>query len=156
MVERFKMLSLSTLKNTHRTSPKVQRVGRGNGSKRGKTCCRGEKGDKSRSGYKRRYGREGGQLPLFRRLPIRGFTNGRFKSKVFSINLEQIDQLFDDGEKVTFETLYLKGILSQKYTGGFKVLAVGELNKKVEIYANGISQAAQDKLSSKGIPFSII
>lgn len=150
------MLSLSTLKNTHRTSPKVQRVGRGNGSKRGKTCCRGEKGDKSRSGYKRRYGREGGQLPLFRRLPIRGFTNGRFKSKVFSINLEQIDQLFDDGEKVTFETLYLKGILSQKYTGGFKVLAVGELNKKVEIYANGISQAAQDKLSSKGIPFSII
>lgn len=150
------MLSLSTLQNTHRPSQKIQRVGRGNGSKRGKTCCRGSKGDKSRSGYKRRYGREGGQLPLYRRLPCRGFTNGRFKSKVFSLNLQEIDRLFDDGDKVTFETLYLKGVLTPKYTGGFKVLAVGELNKKVEIYAQAISQAAQDKLSAKGISFTIV
>lgn len=150
------MLSLSTLQNTHRPERKVQRVGRGNGSKRGKTCCRGEKGDKSRSGYKRRYGREGGQLPLYRRLPCRGFTNGRFKSKVFGLNLNQIDRLFADGEKVTFETLYLKGVVTQKFTGGFKVLAHGELNKKVEIYAQAISQAAQEKLSAKGIPFSLV
>lgn len=150
------MLSLSTMQNTHRPSKKVQRVGRGNGSKRGKTCCRGYKGDKSRSGYKRHFGREGGQLPLYRRLPCRGFTNGRFKSKVFSLNLCDIDRLFSDGEKVTFESLYIKGVVTPKYTGGFKVLAEGELNKKVEIYAQGISQAAQDKLSEKGIPFTIV
>ena len=150
------MLSLSTLENTHRPFKKTQRVGRGNGSKRGKTCCRGSKGDKSRSGYKRHFGREGGQLPLYRRLPCRGFTNGRFKSKVFSLNLCEIDRLFNDGELVTFETLYIKGVVTPKYTGGFKVLAQGELTKKVEIFAQGISQAAQDKLSKNGIPFSIV
>mgnify|MGYP000122486942 FL=1 len=150
------MLSLSTLQNTHRPFKKTQRVGRGNGSKRGKTCCRGEKGDKSRSGYKRRFGKEGGQLPLFRKLPCRGFVNGRFKSKVFSLNLSDIDRIFNDGEMVNFETLYLKGIVTPKYTGGFKVLAMGELTKKVEIYAQGISQAAQEKLSKKGVPFQIV
>ncbi len=150
------MLSLSTLQNTHRAFKKVQRVGRGNGSKRGKTCCRGSKGDKSRSGYKRHFGREGGQLPLYRKLPCRGFTNGRFKSKVFSLNLCDIDRLFNDGDKVTFETLYLKGVLTPKYRGGFKVLSRGELTKKVEIFAQGFSQAAQDKLSKSGISFNII
>lgn len=150
------MLSLSTLENTHRPYKKIQRVGRGNGSKRGKTCCRGYKGDKSRSGYKRHLGREGGQLPMYRRLPCRGFVNGRFKSKVFSINLCDIERLFNDGEQVTFETLYVKGVVTPKYTGGFKVLARGELNKKVEIYAQGISQAAQDKLSKKGISFQVV
>ena len=149
------MLSLSTLQNTHREFKKSQRVGRGNGSKRGKTCCRGSKGDKSRSGYKRHYGREGGQLPLFRRLPIRGFTNGRFKSKVFSLNLCDIERLFNDGDEVTFETLYLKGVVTPKYTGGFKVLSKGELTKKVTIHAQGMSQAAQDKLTKSGISFSI-
>lgn len=150
------MFSLSTLLNTHRPLKKTQRVGRGNGSKRGKTCCRGSKGDKSRSGYKRHFGREGGQLPLYRRLPCRGFTNGRFKSKVFSLNLCDIERLFNDGEQVTFETLYLKGVVTPKYTGGFKVLAQGELTKKVEIFAQGISQAAQDKLSEKGISFKVV
>lgn len=149
------MTLLSTLENTHRTSPNVQRVGRGNGSKRGKTCCRGSKGDKSRSGYKRNYGREGGQLPLYRRLPCRGFVNGRFKSKVFSINLDEINALFEDGEIVNFVNLYIRGVVTQKYTGGFKVLSRGELTKKVEIHANAISEAARVKLSEKGIPFTI-
>ena len=150
------MLSLSTLQNTHRSFKKVQRVGRGNGSKRGKTCSRGSKGDKSRSGYKRHYGREGGQLPMYRRLPCRGFTNGRFKSKVFSLNLCEIQRLFKDGDKVTFETLYLKGVVSPKYRGGFKVLSEGELTKKVEIFAQGMSQATKDKLTKSGIPFTIV
>lgn len=149
------MISLSDLQNTHRPSKKVQRVGRGFGSKRGKTCGRGSKGDKSRSGYKRRYGREGGQLPLYRKLPCRGFSNGRFTSKVFSLNLRDLDRIFVDGEQVSFETLYEKGIVTQKYTGGFKVLAAGDLTKKVEIFANAISQEAQKKLSEKGIPFTI-
>ncbi len=150
------MLTLSTLKNTHRPKVKVQRVGRGYGSKRGKTCGRGSKGDKARSGYKRRYGLEGGQLPLFRKIPGRGFNNGRFRSNVFALNLQDIQKFFEDGEQVTFETLYQKGLVSQKYTGGFKVLSMGELTKKVEIFANGISKEAQSKLSAKGIVFSIV
>jgi large subunit ribosomal protein L15 len=149
------MVSLSTLKNTHRPTKKVQRVGRGFGSKRGKTCGRGSKGDKARSGYKRRYGLEGGQLPLYRKLPCRGFSNGRFKSKVFAINLHQIERVFQDGDEVSLETLYEKGIITLKYTGGFKVLSQGEITKKVTILANGISQEAQKKLSEKGIPFKI-
>jgi len=150
------MISLSTLQNTHRPSHKVQRVGRGFGSKRGKTCGRGSKGDKARSGYKRRYGREGGQLPLYRRLPCRGFVNGRFTSKVLAVNLRELDKAFEDGEQVTIETLYERGMITPKYTGGFKVLAQGELTKKVEIFANGISEQAQKKLSDKGIPFTIL
>ncbi len=150
------MTILSTLANTHRPDQKVQRVGRGWGSGRGKTCGRGSKGNKARSGYKRRYGLEGGQLPLFRKLPCRGFTNARFKSKIFALNLEDIERSFHDGEQVSFVTLYQKGLVSQKYTGGFKVLGVGELNKKVEIFANAISQEAQNKLTAKGITFSIV
>jgi len=150
------MLSLSTLQNTHRSFKKVQRVGRGNGSKRGKTCCRGTKGDKARSGYKRHYGREGGQLPMYRRLPCRGFTNARFKNKIFSLNLCEIERLFNDGDQVTFETLYLKGVLTPKYKGGFKVLSRGELTKKVEIFAQAMSQSAQDKLTKSGISFTIV
>lgn len=150
------MYTLSTLENTHRPSHKVQRVGRGFGSKRGKTCGRGSKGDKARSGYKRRYGREGGQLPLYRKLPCRGFTNGRFRSSVFAINLDDLEKEFEDGEVVSFETLYYKGLVSQKYTGGFKILSRGELTKKVEIYAQAISAEAQSKLSAKGIVFSIV
>lgn len=150
------MITLSTLENTHRPTAKVQRVGRGYGSKRGKTCGRGSKGDKARSGYKRRYGHEGGQLPLYRKIPCRGFTNGRFKSKVFALNLQDIDRMFADGDVVSFDSLYLKGIVTQKYLGGFKLLGLGELTKKVEIIASAISEEAQKKLSAKGIVFSII
>ena len=91
------MITLHNLKDSHRKSPNVQRVGRGIGSKRGKTCCRGHKGDKSRSGYKRRYGKEGGQLPLYRKLPTRGFSNLGFKEQPFSINLSRIEEIFEDG-----------------------------------------------------------
>ena len=78
----------------------MQRVGRGPGSKRGKTCCRGSKGDKARQGYKRHFGREGGQLPLYRKMPKRGFNHGRFEKETLSLNLGLIDQLFEDGETV--------------------------------------------------------
>ena len=79
---------LSKLFNTHRPKQKVQRVGRGLGSKRGKTCCRGVKGDKARRGYKTRGAHEGGQLPLYRKLPTKGFSNGRFRATPFALNLK--------------------------------------------------------------------
>jgi large subunit ribosomal protein L15 len=150
------MLTLSSLKNTHRPTKNVQRVGRGNGSKRGKTCCRGHKGDKSRSGYKRRYGHEGGQLPLYKKIPTRGFSNARFKSKIFTLNLSDIEDNFKDGETVSIETLIAKRIATQAYTGGLKVLSMGELTKKVEIEAVAISAPAQEKLNKNKISFKLL
>ena len=150
------MLTLSALKNTHRPKKNVQRVGRGNGSKRGKTCCRGSKGDKARSGYKRRYGREGGQLPLYRKLPTRGFTNAKFKTKIFTLNLSDIQDLFDDGDKVNMDVLLYRKIATPVYAGGLKILSMGELTKKVEIEAVAISAQAQEKLKMNNISFKIL
>ena len=150
------MITLHNLKDSHRKSPNVQRVGRGIGSKRGKTCCRGHKGDKSRSGYKRRYGKEGGQLPLYRKLPTRGFSNLGFKEQPFSINLSRIEEIFEDGEKVSVETLIDKGFSPRKLTHGLKILGVGELNTKVIIEASSISKNALQKLEEKKIEFKLV
>lgn len=150
------MIALNELKNTHRTSPNIQRVGRGTGSKRGKTSCRGHKGDKSRSGYKRRAGKEGGQLALFRKLPCRGFPNGMFKTLTFSINLGRIEELFESGEKVNVETLVKKGFPHKKVKSGIKILGVGELTKKVIIEATSISKNAIKKLENNKIEFKLV
>jgi len=150
------MISLHTLKNTHRPKKKIQRVGRGTGSKRGKTSCRGAKGDKSRSGYKRRYGQEGGQLPLFRKLPTRGFTRGRFIKEHCAINLEMIEKHFQEAEIVNFESLRQKGFASRELPGGIKILGKGELTKKVEIHAHAFSKSAREKLEKNKISFKEI
>jgi len=150
------MITLSTLKNTHRPAQQIQRVGRGNGSKRGKTCCRGHKGDKARSGYKRHFGREGGQLPLYRKLPTRGFTNAKFKSKIFILNLSDIQDLFNDGDTVNIDVLIHRRIATQVYTGGLKILSMGELTKKVNIEAVAISAQAQEKLNQNKISFTLL
>ena len=94
------MLDLSNLKNTSRPRKKVQRIGRGIGSKRGATSGRGGKGDSARQGYKKRFGYEGGQVPLYRKLPIRGFTRGRFIKASMAIGLATIDAHFENGETV--------------------------------------------------------
>lgn len=145
-------MKLSELKNTHRKDPRRKRVGRGNSSQRGKTSCRGHKGDKSRSGYKRRAGKEGGQLPLFQKLPRRGFSNARFQTRIFAINLERLDEVFEDGETVNAKTLHEKGFPMRRMAG-FKVLAQGELSKKVVIEANAFTKSAVRKLEEKGIEF---
>src|SRR3990172_10324914 len=103
------MITLFNLTNTDRPKKKIQRVGRGVGSKRGKTCGRGNKGDKARRGYKGRFGYEGGQLPLYRKLHTKGFPNGRFKNDVFSINLGLLNNLFKDGDVVNLKTLRERG-----------------------------------------------
>lgn len=150
------MITLSQLANTHRPKQKVQRVGRGVGSKRGKTCCRGNKGDKARQGYKYRFGHEGGQIPLYKKLPTRGFTNGRFASSVFAINLQMIDKLYQDGEVVSLVTLQEKGFAPRRVSGGLKVLSNGELTKKVTIKASFFSRAAEEKLKGQNIPYQKI
>src|SRR5271169_4521213 len=103
------MITLGTLQDTHRPRKRVQRVGRGLGSKRGKTCCRGVKGDKARRGFKNMFGKEGGQLPLYRKLPTKGFQNAMFASDVFSVNLSLIDNLFKDGDVINLKTLRERG-----------------------------------------------
>lgn len=150
------MLTLSNLQNTSRPKKKVQRVGRGIGSGRGKTSGRGEKGDGSRSGYKRRYGYEGGQVPLYRKLPIRGFTRGRFDKPSQAITLAFIEAYFDDGEVVNKETLREKGLIHRRLPSGIKILANGELTKKVTIEAQAISQSALQKLEEKKISFTLV
>lgn len=150
------MITLNSLKNTHRKTAKVQRVGRGPGSKRGKTCGRGVKGDKSRSGYKRRVGHEGGQLPLYRKLPTRGFSNGRFQREGVSVNLCLIEALYNDGETVNGETLCQKGLAPKVIDGKIRILGVGELKKKVKIQAHGYTQSAKEKLEKNKISFEVL
>ena len=150
------MNELSNLSNSHRPRKKCYRVGRGMGSKCGKTCGRGVKGDKARRGYKNHFGQEGGQIPLYKKLPTRGFTNGRFKNENFAINLGQIEQYFSNGEIVTLETLQEKGVAPRRVPGGLKILSQGELTKKVTIKAQFFSGKAEEKLKQSGISFETL
>ncbi|HSX10210.1 MAG TPA: 50S ribosomal protein L15 [Chlamydiales bacterium] len=150
------MHSLSQLKNTSRPKKKVQRIGRGIGSGRGATSGRGGKGDSHRQGYCKRYGYEGGQVPLYRKLPIRGFTRGKFVKPSVAISLSTLEEYFKDGETVSFVTLRDKGLVPRRLSGGFKILANGELTKKVKIEANHFSEAAEQKLKDKGISYTVV
>ena len=150
------MVNLSQLKNSSRPKKKVQRVGRGIGSKRGATSGRGTKGDGSRRGYSRRYGYEGGQVPLYRKLPVRGFTRGRFDKPVFAITLASIERNFQDGETVNVESLQHRGLIPRKIPGGVKVLATGNLTKKVKIEAHAFSEWARQKLEGSATQFKIV
>ncbi len=145
------MITLSTLQNTTRPRKKIQRIGRGIGSGRGKTCCRGVKGDKARSGSKRRFGHEGGQMPLYKKLPIRGFSNARFKTQVFAINLGMIEKFYKDGEIVNLETLKAKRLLNRKSSKAFKILAGGKLTKKVKFDVATLSDKARKELEKRSL-----
>ncbi len=148
------MFNLSQLKNTSRPHKKSRRVGRGIGSKRGKTAGRGEKGDSKRQGYRKRFGYEGGQVPLYRKLPIRGFTRGKFVKPVTEVTLAKIEAYFKPGETVNVDTLREKGLIPRRIPGGIKILGNGELTKKVKIEAHHISAGALMKLNEKKIPFT--
>jgi large subunit ribosomal protein L15 len=150
------MMDLSQLTNTHRPTKKVQRVGRGVGSKRGKTCGRGNKGDKSRRGYQNRFGQEGGQIPLYKKIPTRGFSNARFRTESFAVNLHTIERCFQDGEVVNLATLQEKRLAPRRVPGGIKILSQGELTKKVTIEAAAFSDAAREKLEKGGITYKVI
>ena len=125
-----------------------KRVGRGPGSGMGKTSTRGENGQKSRSGASIPAWFQGGQSPLYRRIPKRGFNNARFETKYAVINLSDLNR-FEDGAVVTPELLKEKGII-KKQLDGVKVLGYGELEKKITIKAHRFSSAAVTKIESKG------
>lgn len=126
-----------------------KRVGRGPGSGMGKTSTRGQKGQKSRSGASIPAWFQGGQTPLYRRLPKRGFNNAEFRTEYATINLSDLNKFFNDGEVVTPELLKEKGII-KKQLCGVKVLGNGELEKKLTVKANRFSNSAITKIESAG------
>ena len=124
-----------------------KRKGRGIGSGNGKTAGRGHKGQKARSGGGVRPGFEGGQMPLTRRLPKRGFHNNFAKSYA-TVNVGKLNAL-EDGAEVTFETLLARGMVAKKYDG-IRILGNGELQKKLVVKAAGITAAAKEKIEAAG------
>lgn len=126
-----------------------KRVGRGTGSGMGKTATRGENGQKSRSGASIKPWFQGGQSPLYRRIPKRGFNNARFETKFATINLDVINKYFNDGETVSPEVLKERGII-KKQLCGIKVLGNGTLEKKVTVKANRFSSKAVTKIEDAG------
>ena len=126
-----------------------KRVGRGPGSNWGKTSGHGQKGQKSRSGVSIKPWFQGGQSPLYRRIPKRGFNNKNFETKYATINLSDLNKFFNDGETVSPEILKEKGIF-KKQLSGVKVLGNGELEKKLTVKANRFSSAAVTKIENAG------
>lgn len=124
------------------------RKGRGAGSGNGKTAGKGHKGQNARSGGGVRPGFEGGQLPLYRKLPKRGFHN-KFATEYAVVNLSTLEQRFADGDTVTLETLLEKKIVRKPYDG-LKVLANGELTKKLTVKAAKFTAAAKEKITAAG------
>ena len=133
---------------------KKRRLGRGIGSGMGKTSTRGQKGQKSRSGASIPVWFQGGQSPLYRRLPKRGFNNARFKTEYAVINLDDLNR-FNDGDVITPELLKEKGIV-KKQLAGIKVLAYGELTKKVTVKAHRFSSKAVTKIENAGGTVEVI
>ena len=125
-----------------------KRLGRGTGSGLGKTSGKGHKGQNARSGGGVRPGFEGGQLPLFRRLPKRGFSNAMFKVEYATINVSDLEK-FEDGAVVTPELLKEMGIV-KKQLAGIKVLGNGELTKKLTVKASKFSATAVEKIEKMG------
>mgnify|MGYP004482865717 CR=1 FL=1 len=125
-----------------------KRVGRGPGSGMGKTSTRGEKGQKARSGSGISAWFQGGQTPLYRRIPKRGFNNKRFAVRYATMNVEDFNR-FNDGDVVTLELLKEQGII-KKELNGLKVLGKGTLEKKVTIKANRFSSSAVTKIEENG------
>ena len=146
-------VSLSTLGPARGSRKRKVRVGRGMGSKLGKTAGSGNKGQKSRRGYSRRRGFEGGQMPLHRRIPKRGFHNP-FGVKYAVINLEELN-VFPEGETVTPELLRAHGFI-RSATDPIKVLGDGELKNRLTIHAHAFSSSAKEKIAKAGGAFEVV
>ena len=130
------------------STKEVFRKGRGTGSGNGKTAGKGHKGQNARSGGGVRPGFEGGQLPLYRKLPKRGFNNYRFGKKYATINVMSLNK-FNDGEVVDSAALLAKGIINTVFDG-VKILGEGELTKKLTVKAAVFSQNAKEKIEAVG------
>ncbi len=126
-----------------------RRLGHGQGSGRGKTCGRGHKGGGSRAGWKRRGLSEGGQMPIFRRLPKRGFNNAQYATRFNVINVGDLEERFDAGAHVTPEVLAAAGLIRRKGLA-IKILGNGVLTKGLTVEAAKFSKQAAEKISAAG------
>ena len=124
------------------------RVGRGHGSGNGKTAGKGHKGQNARSGGGVRPGFEGGQMPLYRRLPKRGFNNARFATNYAIVNVSELN-VFEDGAVVDAAALVESGLVNDQ-CDGIKILGNGEISKKLTVHAAAFSQSATEKIEAAG------
>jgi len=128
---------------------KIKRVGRGSGSGHGKTSGRGHKGQGQLAGWTTHAAFEGGQMPLYRRSPKRGFSNGMHKQTFNVVNVSDLEYHFEENDTVSPETLRAKG-LAKKPADGVRILGTGELTKKLLVTAHHFSASAQEKIKAKG------
>lgn len=142
-------IGLNNLKAPAGATHKKKRLGRGQGSGLGKTSGRGNKGQKSRSGYSRKRGFEGGQMPLHRRLPKRGFTN-IFKREWAEVNLARLEELFEAGATITPDALVESGLVRKSLKKSIAILGKGDLSKALNISAHRFSESAKNKIEAAG------
>lgn len=144
---RIVIMDLSSLKNTEGARHRRSRVGRGMSSGSGKTSGKGHKGQMARKGHKRKLGFEGGQMPLLRRLPKRGFKN-HMRKVLSPVNVGALTR-FDAGSEVTLEALMKAGLANQ-VRDGIKILGVGELDRALTVQASAFSAGARSKIEAAG------
>jgi large subunit ribosomal protein L15 len=142
-------IGLNKLKAPAGSTHKKKRVGRGPGTGLGKTAGRGNKGQKSRSGYSRKRGFEGGQMPLHRRLPKRGFTN-IFRRQWAEVNISDLEKIFETGASVTPEALVEHGLVRKSRQKSVVILGQGELKKALTVNAHRFSASAKQKIEAAG------
>jgi large subunit ribosomal protein L15 len=140
-------MKLHELTSVEGSIKEAKRIGRGIGSGTGKTAGKGNKGQKARAGHGMRAGFEGGQMPLQRRLPKRGF-NSLFPEKITVLNVSKLDK-FDDGAEIGPEDLIKAGLIKKSY-GKIKILSSGDITKKLTVKANAFSEAAKAKIEAAG------
>ena len=141
-------MKLHELSPAEGSKKSVKRIGRGAASGQGKTAGKGHKGQKARAGRGMRPGFEGGQMPLQRRVPKRGFNN-IFAKEIAAVNVSALDKAFDDGATVTVEALIEKGLIKQALYG-VTLFGSGELRKKLTVQVNAYSESAKQKIEAAG------
>lgn len=147
-------IGLNNLHAPAGSTHKKKRVGRGPGSGLGKTAGRGNKGQKSRSGYSAKIGFEGGQMPLQRRLPKRGFTN-IFKKQWIEVTLATLEERFEVGDEITPETMHSRGVIA-KGKRDIVVLGTGDITKALSVSAHRFTKGARTKIEAAGGTANVI
>ena len=147
-------MNLHTMKPRPGSRHRVKRLGCGESSGHGKTSGKGHKGQKARSGGSIRIGFEGGQNPLYRRLPKRGFSNAKFRTEYAPVNVEALNA-FNDGERVDEAALRAKRLVTGRWDG-VKLLGTGDLKKKVTVAVHAASESAQAKIKKAGGTLEIV
>ena len=149
------MAGIHTLKPDAGSTHKRKRIGRGPGSGRGKTAARGSKGMWSRSGSSQKRGFEGGQMPLHRRMPKRGFTNAPFKKSFTTINVSELGK-FEKGSKIGPRELIAAGVIRKLASHGLRVLGDGQIDRALHISAHYFTEGAREKITKAGGTVEVI